>query len=57
MVIPIELVPPIPNVMVQPADLAKQWTLDENSDRKIKYRITQDLSYLETSKDAPVEST
>ena len=57
MVIPIELVPPIPNVMVQPADLAKQWTLDENGDRKIKYRITQDLSYLETSKDAPVEST
>ena len=34
--------------------LAKQWTFDEKGNRKIKYRITQDLSYLETNKDAPL---
>ena len=47
-VIPIELVPLIPNAMVQPVGLAKQWTLDEEGNRVVKYRITQDLSYLET---------
>jgi hypothetical protein len=54
MVIPIELVPLIPNAMVQPVGLAKQWTLDEDGNRIIKYRITQDLSYSETSKDFPM---
>jgi hypothetical protein len=50
MVIPVELVPLIPHAMVQPVGLAKQWTLDEQGNRKMKYRITQDLSYAETSK-------
>jgi hypothetical protein len=54
MVIPIELVPLIPNAMVQPVGLAKQWTLDEKGNRKIKHRITQDLSYSETSKEEPL---
>ena len=54
MVIPVELVPLIPNAMVQPVGLAKQWTLDEQGKRKVKYRITQDLSYAETSKDEPI---
>ena len=54
MVIPIGAVPLIPNAMVQPVGLAKQWTLDEEGNRKIKYRITQDLSYLETNKEAPL---
>ena len=54
MVIPIELVPLIPNAMVQPVGLAKQWTLDEDGNRMIKYRITQDLSYSETSKESPM---
>ena len=54
MVIPIELVPLIPNAMVQPVGLAKQWTLDEDGNRIIKYRITQDLSYSETSKESPM---
>jgi hypothetical protein len=31
MVIPIELVPLIPNAMVQPVGLAKQWTLDDQA--------------------------
>jgi hypothetical protein len=52
-VIPIEHVPLIPNAMVQPVGLAKQWTLDEDGNRIIKYRITQDLS-LTTSKDLPM---
>jgi hypothetical protein len=54
MVIPIELVPLIPNAMVQPVGLAKQWTLDEKGNRKIECRITQDLSYSETSKEEPL---
>ena len=29
----------------------KQWTLNEEGNRKIKYRITQDLSYSEMNKD------
>jgi hypothetical protein len=53
MVIPIKLVPIIPNAMVQPVGLAKQWTLDKDGNRIIKYRITQDLSY-STSKDLPM---
>jgi hypothetical protein len=40
--------------MVQPVGLAKQWTLHEHSNRIVKYRITQDLSYSETGKDTPV---
>jgi hypothetical protein len=54
MVIPIKLVPLIPNAMVQPVGLAKQWTLDEDGNQIIKYLITQDLSYSETSKDFPI---
>jgi len=51
MVIPKAIVPLIPNAMVQPVGLAKQWTLDEKGNRTVKYRITQDLSYSETSND------
>ncbi len=51
MVTPTELVPPIPNAMVQPVGLAKQWTLDEEGNRKVKHRITQDLSCSETSQE------
>ena len=50
----IELVPLIPNAMVQPVGMAKQWTLDDQANRVIKYRITQDLSYSETSKEPPM---
>jgi hypothetical protein len=50
MVIPVELVPTIPHAMVQPVGLAKQWMLDKEGKRKIKHRITQDLSYAKTSK-------
>ena len=48
-VIPIGAVPLIPHAMVQPVGLAKQRTLNEEGNRKIKYRITQDLSYSETN--------
>ena len=51
MVIPIRVVPLILHAMVQPVGLAKQWTLDEKENRKIKYQITQDLSHSETNKD------
>ena len=54
MVIPIGAVPLIPHAMVQPVGLAKQWTLDEEGNIKIKYRITQDLSYSETNRDVPL---
>jgi hypothetical protein len=54
MVIPMELVPLIPHAMVQPVGLAKQWTLDEKGNRKIKHRIAQDLSHSETSKEEPL---
>jgi hypothetical protein len=35
----------IPKAMVQPLGLVQQWTVDETGRRKIKYRITQDLSF------------
>ena len=54
MVTPRELVPQIPGAMVQPVGLAKQWTMGENGDRKIKCRITQDSSYSKTSKEPPM---
>ena len=58
MVIPIELVPLILNaMMVQPVGLVKQRAPDENGNRKIKYRITQDLSFSETIKDVPLSIT
>ena len=40
--------------MVQPVGLAKQWTLDEKGNRKVKYLITQDLSYSKTNKEVPL---
>ncbi len=54
MVITRELVRKIPGAMVQPVGLAKQWTMGENGDRKIKCRITQDSSYSKTSKEPPM---
>ena len=54
MVIPIGAVPLISHAMAQPVGLAKQWTLDEEGNIKIKYRITQDLSYSETNRDVPL---
>jgi hypothetical protein len=45
MVLPKEQVPLIPDAMVQPLALAKQWTLDESGNRIPKYRLTQDLSF------------
>jgi hypothetical protein len=53
MIVPIGLVPLIPNVMVQPVGLVRQWTLDKKASHVMKYRITQDLSYSETSKEQP----
>ena len=54
MVIPIGVVPLIPNAMAQPAGLVKHWTLDAKGNRKIKYRIAQDFLYWEPSKDVPL---
>ena len=54
MAIPIGAVPLIPHTMVQPVGLAKQWALNEEGNRKVKYRITQDLSYSKTNKEVPL---
>jgi hypothetical protein len=54
MVVPVSLVPMIPNAMVQPTGLAEQWVLDADGNRKIKYRITQDLTYAESEKEQPI---
>ena len=43
--IPISIVPAIAGAAVQPLGLAQQWTLDDNGERKVKFRITQDLSF------------
>jgi hypothetical protein len=53
MVVPTDLVPLIPGAMVQPTGLAEQWVLDNNGKRKVKHRITQDLTYAETEKEEP----
>jgi hypothetical protein len=44
-IIPKHLVPLIPQSMVQPLGLAKQWTMNKNGERIPKYRLTQDLSF------------
>jgi hypothetical protein len=54
MVVPTEMVPLIPDAMVQPTGLAEQWVLDDEGKRKVKYRITQDLTYAESTKDEPI---
>jgi hypothetical protein len=54
MVVPIGLVPLIPNAMVQPTGLAEQWVLNEKGERTIKYRVTQDLTYAESDKALPL---
>jgi hypothetical protein len=56
MILPIGVVPLIPDAMVQPVGLAKQWTLDDQANRIVKYRITQDLSYSETEKEMSINS-
>ena len=43
--IPTRTVRKIPGSAVQPLGLASQWTLDENGNRVIKFRMTQDLSF------------
>ena len=43
--IPVEVVEKIKGSSVQPLGLAKQWGLTANGSRKVKYRMTQDLSY------------
>jgi hypothetical protein len=44
-IIPKQLVPLLPQSMVQPLGLAKQWRLNETGERIPKYRLTQDLSF------------
>jgi hypothetical protein len=43
--LPAGFVSRIPGAMVQPLGLVQQWTVDEEGRRKIKYRLTQDLSF------------
>jgi len=56
MVVLTKLIPLIPNAMVQLVGLAEQWTLDEQGNRKIKCRITKDLSHSETNKESPLST-
>ena len=39
--------------MVQPLGLVQQWTVDEEEKRKIKFRLTQDLSFSADSQGEP----
>ena len=43
--IPIDVVPLIPGAAVQPLGLAQQLTRDEEGRRKVKFHLTQDLSF------------
>ena len=43
--IPTDAVRKIPGAAVQPLGLATQWTLDEEGERIVKFRMTQDLSF------------
>ena len=43
--LPISVVEMIPGAMVQPLGLVSQWTIDHNGERKVKDRLTQDLSF------------
>ena len=43
--LPTSIVEKIPNAAIQPLGLAKQWTVDEEGTRVIKFRMTQDLSF------------
>ena len=43
--IPTEAVRKLPGAAVQPLGLATQWTLNEEGERIIKFRMTQDLSF------------
>ena len=43
--IPTRTVRAIPGAAVQPLGLASQWTLNEEGERVIKFRMTQDLSF------------
>jgi hypothetical protein len=54
--VPIDVVSRIKNSSVQPLGLAKQFGLSSDGTRKIKYRMTQDLSYshTKTAKGLPV---
>lgn len=53
--LPISTVRLIPNAGIQPLGLASQWTIDENGERVIKYRLTQDLTFC-SSKTGPPRS-
>jgi hypothetical protein len=43
--LPISIVEMIPGAMVQPLGLVSQWTIDHSGERKVKDRLTQDLSF------------
>ena len=49
-----ETVLKIPGAMVQPLGLVQQWTVTPDGERVIKYRLTQDLSFLADKKAAPM---
>ena len=43
--LPTSIVEHIPHAAIQPLGLARQWSLDEEGTRVVKYRMTQDLSF------------
>jgi hypothetical protein len=51
-----EIVPTIPRAMVQPAGVVKQFSLQEDGSRTLKRRLTQDLSFPLTFKEASVNN-
>jgi hypothetical protein len=51
--LPISAVRMIPGAMVQPLGLVHQWTVDQDGERKAKFRLTQDLSFSTDNKARP----
>jgi hypothetical protein len=51
--IPIHAVSAIPGAAVQPLGIARQWTTGEDGERKVKFRMTQDLSFSSTKTGPP----
>ena len=52
--LPITTVRLIPNAGIQPLGLASQWTINENGERVIKYRLTQDLTFFSSESGPPM---
>ena len=51
--LPTRILHKIPNAAIQPLGVAKQWTVDGEGNRTVKFRMTQDLSYSSNRRGPP----